>query len=151
MTKKQPSHDRESYLQLTARDGIQLLLGTLYQPSPRAKAPSPNSQTRRLPRTKPLPKPKPPTKLERFAPAKGIQSHRHDKKIWDDERQSWVPRWGLKGKNREEMHTARASSDISYSSRLKHGQVGACRLTPIRRSGDERQCSRKFREVHLRQ
>ena len=103
---KKPSHDREAYLQSTARDGIQLLLGALFSlptlsspEGPLAQLPPPTTQ---LPRTKPLPKPKPPTKWERFARAKGIQSQRRDKKIWDDERQSWVPRWGWKGKNKDE-------------------------------------------------
>ena len=106
MTEKNPSHDRESYLQSTARDGIQLLLGALFSlptlsssEGPLAQLPPP---TTHLPRTKPLPKPKPPTKWERFARSKGIQSRRRDKKIWDDERQSWIPRWGWKGKNKEE-------------------------------------------------
>jgi regulator of ribosome biosynthesis len=54
-----------------------------------------------LPRTKPLPKPKPPTRWERFAAAKGIQKKRRERMIWDEERQDWVPRWGRGGKNKE--------------------------------------------------
>lgn len=54
-----------------------------------------------LPRAKPLPKPKPPTKWEKFAAAKGIQHKVRDKKVWDEEKQDWVNRWGRNGKNRE--------------------------------------------------
>jgi regulator of ribosome biosynthesis len=54
-----------------------------------------------LPRAKPLPKPKPPTKWERFAAAKGIQKKVREKKVWDEEKQDWVNRWGRGGKNRE--------------------------------------------------
>jgi len=54
-----------------------------------------------LPRAKLLPKPKPPTKWESFAAAKGIQKKVREKKIWDEEQQDWVNRWGKGGKNRE--------------------------------------------------
>jgi len=54
-----------------------------------------------LPRAKPLPKPKPPTKWEAFAAAKGIQKKVRDKKEWDEEKQEWVNRWGRNGKNKE--------------------------------------------------
>jgi regulator of ribosome biosynthesis len=48
-----------------------------------------------------LPKPKPPTKWERFAAAKGIQKTKRDRREWDEERQEWVNRWGWKGKNKD--------------------------------------------------
>jgi regulator of ribosome biosynthesis len=90
---------------MTARDGIQALVAALYglptQPSPDgalAQLPAPTTQ---LPRAKPLPKPKPPTKWERFAAAKGIQKRVREKKVWDEERQEWVNRWGKDGKNKE--------------------------------------------------
>ena len=54
-----------------------------------------------LPRAKPLPKPKPPTKWEQFAAAKGIQKKRREKKVWDEEKQEWVNRWGRGAKNKE--------------------------------------------------
>jgi len=120
--KESYDHDREAYLQSSARDGIQSLLAALFSlptlPSPEgplAQLPPPKTQ---LPRTKPLPKPKAPTKWERFARAKGIHSQRRDKKIWDDERQTWVPRWGWKGKNREEetqwLHEVPANADAEF-------------------------------------
>ncbi|KAI9431900.1 ribosome biogenesis regulatory protein-domain-containing protein [Lactarius indigo] len=59
-----------------------------------------------------------PTKWQRFARAKGISSQRRDKKIWDDERQAWVSRWGWKGKNRDGetqwLHEVLANADADY-------------------------------------
>jgi regulator of ribosome biosynthesis len=97
--------DREVYLTATARDGVQVLLSTLFSlpinsspDGPLGVLPPPMLQ---LPRAKPLPKPKPPTKWERFAAAKGIQHKKRDRKVWDEEKQDWVNRWGRSGKNKE--------------------------------------------------
>ena len=99
------SENLEECLQSTARDGIQVLLASLFslpttssEDGPLAQLPPPTTQ---LPRSKPLPKPKPPTKWEKFARAKGIQKTKKDKKVWDEEKQEWVNRWGKDGKNRE--------------------------------------------------
>ncbi|KAK7060352.1 Rhodanese-related sulfurtransferase [Paramarasmius palmivorus] len=95
----------EDHLQSLARDGVQNLLAKLFTlptdsspDGPLAQLPPPTTQ---LPRAKPLPKPKPPTKWELFAKAKGIQKKRRDKKEWDEERQEWVNRWGKDGKNKQ--------------------------------------------------
>jgi regulator of ribosome biosynthesis len=109
-------------LKSTARDGIQALIAVLYslptKPSPDgplAQLPAPTTQ---LPRAKPLPKPKPPTKWERFAAAKGIQKRVREKKVWDEERQEWVNRWGKDGKNKEKeeqwIHEVKANAGASY-------------------------------------
>ena len=90
----------------TARDGVQALIASLFslpttssEDGPIAQLPAPTTQ---LPRAKPLPKPKPLTKWEKFAKAKGIQKTRKEKKVWDEERQEWVDRWGWKGANKKE-------------------------------------------------
>lgn len=58
--------------------------------------------TTELPREKPLPKPKAPTKWEQFAAKKGIKpKERQGKMIYDDARGEWVPKWGYKGSNKE--------------------------------------------------
>ncbi|TRM59265.1 ribosome biogenesis regulatory protein-domain-containing protein [Schizophyllum amplum] len=95
----------EEHLQSLARDGVQSLFQSLFSlptqsspDGPIAQLPQPVTQ---LPRAKPLPKPKAPTKWELFAAAKGIQHRRTDKKVWDEERQDWVNRWGRDGKNRQ--------------------------------------------------
>ncbi|KAF8735446.1 hypothetical protein AX14_002031 [Amanita brunnescens Koide BX004] len=99
------SSNLEEHLQLLARDGTQALINALYAlpttsspDGPLAQLPPPVYQ---LPRAKPLPKPKPPTKWERFAKAKGIQNKRKEKKVWDEEKQEWVNRWGKDAKNKE--------------------------------------------------
>ncbi|KAF7311413.1 Ribosome biogenesis regulatory protein [Mycena kentingensis (nom. inval.)] len=95
----------EEHLQALARDGVQALLGSLFSlptqrsdEGPLAELPAP---TTALPRSKPLPKPKPLTKWEQFAKAKGIQHRTRDKKVWDEEKQEWVNRWGRDGKNKQ--------------------------------------------------
>jgi len=48
----------------------------------------------KLPRQKPLPKPKPETRWEKYAKEKGIQNKKRERLVWDDETQTWAPRWG---------------------------------------------------------
>lgn len=58
--------------------------------------------TTELPREKPLPKPKAPTKWEQFAAKKGIKSkERSGKMVYDEPSGEWVPKWGYKGSNKE--------------------------------------------------
>ncbi|EKM59111.1 uncharacterized protein PHACADRAFT_249336 [Phanerochaete carnosa HHB-10118-sp] len=94
----------EEYIQSTARDGVQVLISALFSlptvPSPDgplAQLPPPTTQ---LPRAKSLPKPKPLSKWEQFAKAKGISHRKKDRKVWDEEKQQWVNRWGWKGTNK---------------------------------------------------
>lgn len=99
------SANREAYLAKLAREGVQILLSKLFSlpvnsspEGPLAQLPKP---TTLLPRAKPLPKPKPLTKWEKFAAAKGINKQKKEKKVWDEEKQIWVSRWGHNGKNKE--------------------------------------------------
>lgn len=85
---------------------MQTLIATLFSlpttsspDGPLAQLPPPTTQ---LPRAKPLPKPKPLTKWQQFANAKGIQHRKKEKKVWDEDRQEWVDRWGWKGANKNE-------------------------------------------------
>ncbi|KAL5487707.1 RRS1 [Sanghuangporus weigelae] len=100
-------HNREleAHLQSTARDGVQVLLSALLQLPTQSTSDGPLTllppPTTLLPRAKPLPKAKAPTKWERFAAAKGIQKKRKDRKVWDEERGEWVARWGKDAKNKE--------------------------------------------------
>ncbi|KAF7981697.1 hypothetical protein HWV62_32266 [Athelia sp. TMB] len=120
----EPSYNNnlEEYLQSTARDGVQALFSTLFSlptitsaDGPLAKLPPP---TTLLPRSKPLPKPKPQTKWERFAAAKGIQHKVRDRKVWDEEKQTWVNRWGKDGKNKEKeeqwITEVPANADVDF-------------------------------------
>ncbi|KAH9482496.1 Ribosome biogenesis regulatory protein-like protein [Psilocybe cubensis] len=115
----------EEHLQSLARDGAQALISALFSlptkqspDGPLAVLPPPVFQ---LPRAKPLPKPKPQTKWEKFAAAKGIQHKVRDKKVWDEEKQEWVNRWGRNGKNREVeeqwIHEVPLNADVDYDPR----------------------------------
>lgn len=56
------------------------------------------SESRTLPREKPVPQPKPLTKWEQFAASKGIQNKKKERMVWDEERQQYLPRYGYKRK-----------------------------------------------------
>lgn len=67
-------------------------------------------RTTLVPRFKPLPTPKPPTKWELFARKKGIgkygsgsgavDAEKRKRLVYDEAKGEWVPRWGYKGKNK---------------------------------------------------
>ncbi|KAL9713110.1 Rhodanese- sulfurtransferase [Leucoagaricus gongylophorus] len=112
-------------IEQSARDSIQKLMGALFSlpttsspDGPLAILPPP---VLLLPREKPLPKPKEPTKWEKFAAAKGIKKTRREKKIWDEEKQEWVQRWGWKGKNKEVetqwLHEVPSNADVDNDPR----------------------------------
>lgn len=122
------SENLEEHLQNLARDGAQALIGALFalptvrsDYGPLAQLPP---RVYQLPRAKPLPKPKPQTKWEKFAAAKGISHRKKDKRMWDEEKQEWVNRWGKDGKNKqleeqwitEVPHNAGASRYITLES-----------------------------------
>ncbi|KAI3432831.1 hypothetical protein D9Q98_010415 [Chlorella vulgaris] len=54
-----------------------------------------------LPREKPIPKPRPPTKWEQFAQRKGIEKQKRSKVEWDESSQEWRRRYGYKRVNDE--------------------------------------------------
>ncbi|EEQ91898.1 hypothetical protein RJZ56_006580 [Blastomyces dermatitidis] len=104
----------------TARDGAQSLLNQLLTTCPITATPrdgillSLPPRNTLLPRFKPLPAPKQPTKWELFARKKGIgkynkklgsgggsaEAERRKKLVYDEASGEWVPRWGYKGKNK---------------------------------------------------
>ena len=49
-----------------------------------------------IPREKPVPVPKPPTKWEQYAKEKGITKQKKSKMVWDDAVKEWIPRFGYK-------------------------------------------------------
>ncbi|XP_012735093.2 ribosome biogenesis regulatory protein homolog [Fundulus heteroclitus] len=94
---------KEDFLRALARDNTQLLINELWKlPTERveevivAKLPE---QSTRLPREKPPPKPRPPTKWEQFAKLKGIQKKKKTNLVWDDVAKEWRRRWGYKRAN----------------------------------------------------
>jgi len=54
--------------------------------------------TELIPREKPVPKPRPPTKWEEFAKQKGIQKRKKETKVWDETSKSWKYAWGFRKK-----------------------------------------------------
>lgn len=93
-------NNREDLLRSVARDNTQLLINEIWKlPTERvkdvivAKLPDP---TTALPREKPAPKPKPPTKWEQFAKLKGIQKKKKTNLVWDEVHKEWKRRWGYK-------------------------------------------------------
>lgn len=108
--------NREEYLRSIARDNTQLLInqilslpiktttdgaGSNGQSSSITLVQLPQPSTE-LPREKPLPKPKEPTKWELFAAKKGIQAkEKSGKMVYDEASGEWVPKWGYKGKNKD--------------------------------------------------
>merc|ERR1711936_479079 len=88
----------ETFLNALARDNAQLLFNKVWQ-LPIEKVdnvvvctlPAPSTV---LPREKKIPKPKPPTKWEKFAKSKGIGNKKRGRMIFDEESKTWKPRFG---------------------------------------------------------
>ncbi|XP_067042982.1 ribosome biogenesis regulatory protein homolog [Acropora muricata] len=95
--------DREAFLKNLARDNTQLLFNAIWKlPTERSEglvlATLPESRTV-IPREKPVPKPKPPTKWEEFAKRKGIKNRKRERLVLDKNTQEWKPRYGYKRAN----------------------------------------------------
>lgn len=109
--------EREAHLTSVTRDNVQLLVAQLLQLPVKKTTESINSSSKQdstmtlfvlpqpstqLPREKPLPKAKPPTKWEQFAAKKGIKKKAKDGKlVYDEEAGKWVPKWGYGGINKK--------------------------------------------------
>ena len=86
-----------AYLLATARENAQLLTNKLYEllaAAPKKDVIPLPPPTTKLPREKPLPKPRPLTRWERFAKEKGIVKKKRSKMVWDEDHQRWAPRYG---------------------------------------------------------
>lgn len=96
-------NEPDEYLKSLARDNTQLLINEIwelpterYQDAIVVKLPNP---TTRLPREKPVPKPKPLTKWQEYAKQKGINKRKKEKLVWDETSKEWKPRWGYRSKD----------------------------------------------------
>ncbi|KAF7691630.1 ribosome biogenesis regulatory protein homolog [Silurus meridionalis] len=92
--------NKDEFLRSLARDNTQLLINEIWKhPSEKVEEvvvvnlPDPIT---RLPREKPAPKPRPPTKWEQFAKLKGIQKKKKTNLVWDEVHKEWKRRWGYK-------------------------------------------------------
>ncbi|XP_072267207.1 ribosome biogenesis regulatory protein homolog [Pyxicephalus adspersus] len=95
--------NREVFLRSLARDNTQLLINQLWTlPTQRVEeavvATLPDPSTR-LPREKPIPKPRAPTRWEEFAKLKGIKKKKKTNLVWDEVSKEWRRRWGYKRAN----------------------------------------------------
>ncbi|KAM9308381.1 ribosome biogenesis regulatory protein homolog [Gastrophryne carolinensis] len=102
-TKTFRQQSRSDFLRSLARDNTQLLINQLWTlPSQRvgeavvATLPEPST---RLPREKPIPKARAPTRWEEFAKLKGIQKKKKTNLVWDEASKEWRRRWGYKRAN----------------------------------------------------
>uniref|UniRef100_A0A061RH30 Ribosome biogenesis regulatory protein n=1 Tax=Tetraselmis sp. GSL018 TaxID=582737 RepID=A0A061RH30_9CHLO len=83
-----------------------------------------------LPRAKPLPKPRPPTKWEIFAQQKGIQKKKRSKLLYDESSGEWRRRYGYKKANNDE--------DIPIIEATSDDKVGTDPFTQARKEKKER-------------
>lgn len=101
--------DIEQSLAEVARDGAQSLINQLLSTCPLKSTtdgvlltlPPP---TTRLPREKPVPEAKPPTKWERFAAKKGIKPKTREQRknlAFDEESGEWKRKWGYQALNKK--------------------------------------------------
>ncbi|TEA13055.1 Regulator of ribosome biosynthesis [Colletotrichum sidae] len=99
----------EDSLAATARDGAQALINQLLTACPLQSTsegvlltlPPPSTD---LPREKPVPKAKEPTKWERFAAKRGIKPKTREQRknlAFDEDSQEWRRKWGYKGMNKK--------------------------------------------------
>ena len=114
----------DAQLKERARDNCQLLLNEIWKlPTERVEEAivavlPPGTST--IPREKPIPIPKPPTKWEKYAKEKGIENKKKKSRmVWDDVVKDWVPRFGYKKAKAEveknwamEWKVIRISADI---------------------------------------
>ncbi|KAF2090612.1 ribosomal biogenesis regulatory protein [Saccharata proteae CBS 121410] len=97
----------EDTIKDTARDCAQALINQLLTTCPISSTKEglllqlPQTTTP-LPREKPVPQAKPPTRWELFAAKKGIKDKKREGNlVYDEASGEWVPKWGYKGKNKE--------------------------------------------------
>ena len=108
---------KPDFLLSLARDNTQLLLNSIWdldtervEDAVTAKFPPPSYV---LPREKPVPKPKPMTKWEKYAKEKGIEKKKKkDRLVWDDVVQKWIPQFGYK--------KVQAEADKNWAIPVKH-------------------------------
>lgn len=119
----------EQSLAEVARDGAQSLINQLLTTCPLNSTkdgvlltlPPP---TTRLPREKPVPEAKPPTKWERFAAKKGIKPKTREQRrnlAYDEESGEWKRKWGYKGLNKKGEDDPIIEVDVKKEAERKEG------------------------------
>ncbi|KAF4975010.1 hypothetical protein FZEAL_8155 [Fusarium zealandicum] len=119
----------EQSLAELARDGAQSLINQLLTTCPLNSTtdgvllnlPAPST---RLPREKPVPQAKPPTKWERFAAKKGIKPKTREQRrnlAFDDESGEWKRKWGYKALNKKGEDDWLVEVDMEAEKNRKEG------------------------------
>lgn len=97
--------DSEKELEMHCRENCQLLVNAIFNLDTMqsdlgllAKLPTPSYV---LPREKPVPKAKVPTRWEVFAKEKGIVKSKKTRMVFDEEKEEYNPRWGYKRGNED--------------------------------------------------
>ena len=95
----------DKFLIKHARDNAQLLFNQIFNLETEASdvgrlAVLPEGETP-LPRYRPVPKPKPETKWQKFAKEKGIKNKKRERMLWDEQKKEWRPRYGYQRANDE--------------------------------------------------
>jgi len=119
----------EQSLAEIARDGAQSLINQLLTTCPLTSTkdgvlltlPQPATA---LPREKPLPQAKPPTKWERFAEKKGIKAKTREQRrnlAYDEESGEWKRKWGYKGLNKKGEDDWLVEVDMKKEQERKEG------------------------------
>lgn len=123
-------HDNlEDSLAEVARDGAQSLINQLLTTCPLSSTsdgvlltlPQPST---RLPREKPVPQPKPPTKWERFAAKKGIKPKTREQRrnlAFDEDSGEFKRKWGYGGLNKKGQNDAIMEVDMKAERERKEG------------------------------
>lgn len=129
----------EGSLAAVARDGAQALVNQLLTTCPITASRADGvlltlpPVVGSLPREKPLPTPKPPTKWEIFAKRKGIQPKTREQRKnlrWSDDKGDWEKKWGYKGDARARHRAAGkvpddwvVEVDAGKEAKLKNGET----------------------------
>lgn len=119
----------EQSLAELARDGAQSLINQLLTTCPLTSTtdgvllslPQPST---RLPREKPVPQPKPPTKWERFAAKKGIKAKTREQRknlVYDEESGEWKRKWGYQAMNKKGENDWVVEVDMEAERKRKEG------------------------------
>jgi regulator of ribosome biosynthesis len=95
---------KEVFLRRHARDNAQLLFNQIFALDTESHndvgrmciLPAPSTP---LPRHRPVPKPKPETRWQKFAREKNIKNTKRDRMVWDEQKEEWAPRHGYKRAN----------------------------------------------------
>ena len=119
----------EQSLAEVARDGAQSLINQLLTTCPLKSTTDgvlltlPAAATQ-LPREKPVPQPKPPTKWERFAAKKGIRPKTREQRqnlTFDQESGEWRRKWGYQGLNKKSENEWLVEVDMKAERQRKEG------------------------------